>query len=93
MSYKNINKNFICDNCHKYVPKLKKGNRDHCPNCLYSKHIDIEPGDRLNKCLGFLIPLNIINKKNKTQIKYTCEKCGDTVYCITAIDDNLDILK
>ena len=24
--------------------------RNHCPNCLYSLHVDIEPGDRESEC-------------------------------------------
>lgn len=26
--------------------------RNHCPNCLYSLHVDIEPGDRESECGG-----------------------------------------
>lgn len=37
---------FICEHCHKKVEKLGYTSRDHCPYCLYSKHVDITPGDR-----------------------------------------------
>ena len=42
---------FVCENCNMIVSPLKYTSRDHCPYCLYSKHVDINPGDRLNKCL------------------------------------------
>ena len=42
---------FICENCKEKVSKLNYTARDHCPNCLYSKHVDINPGDRLNKII------------------------------------------
>lgn len=42
-----INENFICENCNKEVLKSEYTARDHCPYCLYSKHVDINPGDRL----------------------------------------------
>ena len=43
-----IDEEFICENCHQKVSKLNYTARDHCPYCLYSIHIDINPGDRLN---------------------------------------------
>ena len=63
--------NFICDNCGMEVKKLNYTARDHCPYCLYSKHVDIMPGDRLNNCHGLLKPIgleklyiNVINVVN-----------------------------
>lgn len=41
---------FTCNNCGYFVNPLKYTARDHCPNCLYSIHIDINPGDRKNEC-------------------------------------------
>ena len=32
---------FICEKCNKKVDKLLYSSRDHCPYCLYSKHVDI----------------------------------------------------
>ena len=55
---------FICDSCHKKVNKLNYTARDHCPYCLYSKHVDINPGDRKNNCLGLLKPITIEKYKN-----------------------------
>ena len=43
---------FTCENCHKEVKPLGYTARDHCPYCLYSKHVDINPGDRQNTCKG-----------------------------------------
>ena len=39
-----IDESFICENCGKKVTKLGYTARDHCPYCLYSKHLDINPG-------------------------------------------------
>ena len=54
-----IDENFICENCGKVVKKLGYSARDHCPYCLYSKHVDIFPGDRENTCKGLLKPMGI----------------------------------
>ena len=84
--------NFICDNCKKYVNKLSYTARDHCPYCLYSKHVDINPGDRLNTCTGLLKPIDIEKFKNTYKIIYICEKCWQTHKNIMAKDDSIDLL-
>ena len=69
-----IDESFICENCGKEVTRLGYTARDHCPFCLYSKHLDINPGDRENTCKGLMRPIGIekfkkILDKNKN-IKY-----------------------
>ena len=63
---------FICNNCLKKVNKLDYTARDHCPHCLYSKHVDIFPGDRQNTCLGKMMPIRIEKFKKTFKIIYTC---------------------
>lgn len=87
-----INENFICDYCKKTVSKANKTARDHCPYCLYSKHVDINPGDRLNNCLGLLKPINIEKFKDTYKIIYKCEKCHQIHKNIIADDDNMDLI-
>ena len=81
---------FICENCHKQVQKLNYTARDHCPYCLYSKHVDILPGDRKNTCQGLLEPINIEKYKNTYKIIYKCQKCGNLHKNIMATDDNFE---
>ena len=85
-----IDEEFICENCHKKVNKLKYSARDHCPYCLYSKHLDIMPGDRQNKCRGMLKPIGIEKFRNTYKIIYKCEKCGTAHKNIIANDDDFD---
>ena len=90
---KNFKKNdngFICENCLMQVEKLGYTSRDHCPYCLYSKHVDINPGDRLNKCHGLLVPIDVEKFKDTYKIIYKCNKCGQTHKNIMANDDSLD---
>lgn len=90
---KNFSKNdeeFICENCGKLVPKLNYTSRDHCPYCLYSKHVDINPGDRQNDCKGLLKPIDIEKFKDTYKIVYQCEKCNQTHKNIIANDDDYD---
>ena len=85
-----IDENFICDNCHKQVNKLNYSARDHCPYCLYSKHLDINPGDRANDCHGLMEPIGIEKYKNTYKIIYKCSKCNKLHKNIIADDDNFD---
>lgn len=83
---------FICENCGNKVLPLGYTARDHCPFCLYSKHVDIMPGDRKNTCKGLLKPIGIEKFKDTYKILYRCEKCGDTHKNIMAKDDDMDLI-
>ena len=88
-----IDEEFICENCGKKVSKLGYTCRDHCPYCLYAKHVDINPGDRLEKCHGMLEPIGIENNSKKGYvIIYRCKKCGQIRKNIVAKDDNMNLV-
>ena len=54
-----IDEEFVCENCGRVVPKLGYTCRNHCPYCLYSKHLDINPGDREEQCHGILEQISV----------------------------------
>ncbi len=83
---------FVCENCKNLVKKLEYSARDHCPSCLYSKHVDINPGDRLNTCMGLLKPIGIEKYRDTYKIIYKCLKCGEIHKNIMANDDNMDLI-
>ena len=83
---------FICEKCNMQVNKLNYTSRDHCPYCLYSKHVDINPGDRKNECKGLLEPIDIEKFKNTYKIIYKCQKCSQTHKNIMAVDDDFDVI-
>ena len=83
---------FICENCKQKIEKLNYTTRDHCNHCLYSKHVDINPGDRQNPCKGLLKPIGIEKFKNTYKIIYKCEKCNQMHKNIMATDDNMDLI-
>ena len=89
-NFRMIDEAFKCDNCGKDVPKLNYSARDHCPYCLYSKHLDIMPGDRKSDCKGLMKPVGIEKYRDKYKIIYVCEKCGQIHKNITATDDVFD---
>ena len=88
--FNELDEGFICENCHKEVSPLVYTSRDHCPHCLYSKHVDINPGDRENTCKGLLKPIGIEKYKDTYKILYKCEKCNKEHKNIIAKDDDMN---
>ena len=89
--FKMIDESFTCYNCGIEVLPLGYTARDHCPKCLHSIHLDINPGDRASNCKGHLIPIGIEkNKKRGYKILYKCDKCGMNTKNIMATDDNME---
>lgn len=87
-----IDENFICENCNKDVSKLNYSARDHCPYCLCSKHVDINPGDRSNNCQGLLEPIDIEKFKDTFKIIYRCKECNELHKNIIAVDDDMSVI-
>ena len=91
--FKVIDEEFICQNCGKKVPVLGYSCRDHCPYCLFSKHVDKNPGDRSQDCKGLLEPIGLeMNSKKGYVIIYKCKKCGEIRKNKSANDDNIDLI-
>ena len=88
-----IDEEFICENCGKKVEKLGYSCRNHCNYCLHSKHVDINPGDRLETCHGLLEPIGIeISNKKGYVIVYKCKKCGQIRKNKAAKDDDFNMI-
>ncbi len=61
-----------------YVPPATVGCRNHCPSCLSSKHVDINPGDRQNTCLGRLEATGYeLDTKKGIVLLFRCLRCGE----------------
>jgi len=90
---KGLNTSFVCERCGAQVPALQGGFRDHCPQCLWSKHLDNAPGDRANKCKGSLEPIGLMHNGRKGwMIFYRCTECGAIKKNKAAADDNSQVL-
>ncbi|MDO8570530.1 MAG: RNHCP domain-containing protein [Candidatus Daviesbacteria bacterium] len=61
-----------------FEPKVKYfGHRNHCPFCLYSKHVDLDiSGDRKAECHNLMEPIGLTFKKEGFD-KYGKEKQGE----------------
>ncbi|MCL5434654.1 MAG: RNHCP domain-containing protein [Candidatus Marsarchaeota archaeon] len=84
--------NFVCENCGTKVQG--NGYTDHCPECLYGKHVDISPGDRLSECKGTMVPkYSIYERDGNFKIHYKCRKCGEEKNVKASPDDNIELLE
>lgn len=87
--FRMIDESFTCKNCQMEVNALGYTARNHCPYCLYSIHIDNNPGDRAADCFGLLKPIAIEKAKKDTyKIVFRCNKCKTIKKNKTAKDDN-----
>lgn len=61
------NETFTCEHCGEKITIHPTGSaRNHCPYCLYSKHVDDAfPGDRASGCCGLMEPIGTDWKKGK----------------------------
>jgi rubrerythrin len=83
---------FFCEHCGTFVKG--RGFTDHCPKCLWSKHVDINPGDRKSECQGMMEPIGVEVKGDEYTIYYRCRKCGYNHRVKSTPEDNFDeILK
>ena len=82
---------FVCRVCGRtVVPEgAGSGHRNHCPNCLCSRHLDIEPGDRASDCGGVMEPIAVwVRKNGEWAIVHRCRVCGALSSNRVAADDN-----
>lgn len=83
---------FKCGHCKQFIgaPLAGGRHRNHCPNCLYSRHVDdTRPGDRKSDCHALMEPSGILNRRNGEQvIIHRCLGCGKEDPNRIAADDN-----
>jgi len=103
MLEEDINRGFKCINCQKWVSinvYMGTNNRNHCPYCLWSKHVDLQiPGDRSSGCDVGMRPIAVTlkragvdkwgNKKpGEIMLVHKCTKCGKISINRVAADDS-----
>ena len=84
------NESFICKVCGRLVVPNGAGSdhRNHCPYCLSSQHLDIEPGDREADCGGTMEPVAVwVRKNGEWAIIHRCKICGTLSSNRIAADD------
>lgn len=87
---------FICEHCGQHVTPIVYGGsyRNHCPFCLWSKHVDTGvPGDRANSCQGLMEPIGVTTRRTGEYVLlHRCTKCHFERYNRVAGDDDTELL-
>lgn len=95
---------FICSKCHKEIPVNKQmgtHNRNHCPFCLWSKHVDLKvAGDRESSCHNLMKPIGLTfkhegdDKQGELMLIHQCLDCSKvSINRLAADDDEKNILE
>jgi len=83
---------FKCGHCRAFIgPTVSGGkHRNHCPLCLYSRHVDQSfPGDRESDCRSLMQPIGTFSRGNGEQmVVHRCGGCGAERHNRIAADDN-----
>lgn len=65
---------FTCAHCGESV--RGDGYTNHCPRCLWSRHVDVAPGDREHPCRGMMEPTAVEPRGDGYALRHTCIECG-----------------
>lgn len=65
---------FTCTHCGHTVQG--DGYTNHCPRCLWSKHVDVNPGDRAETCGGEMEPVAVEGTSPEYTLVHKCLRCG-----------------
>ena len=87
--------NFRCLRCKRHVDGDPYGtaHRNHCPHCLWSRHLDVSPGDRASDCQARMEPLAItVRAGAEWALIHRCLGCGVLHENRVAGDDNMLVL-
>jgi hypothetical protein len=74
MSFIRVEEDFVCGHCGAAVSG--DGYTNHCPHCLWSKHVDVEPGDRAALCGGMMAPVSLEGSSPAYVLVHRCTVCG-----------------
>ena len=86
-----VDAGFICEHCSIAVSSTANGteHRNHCPHCLWSRHVDFRTGDRRCGCKGAMEPIAIsVRRGGEWAIIHRCQTCAAVRSNRIAGDDN-----
>lgn len=88
--FKRHREDFQCEHCGALI--TGDGYTNHCEKCLWSKHVDIFPGDRAASCGGLMEPIAVEQKGSGYVLTHRCQKCGFEKKNKTREEDDFETL-
>jgi len=83
MAFIRTKEDFVCAHCKEAVRGT--GYTNHCPKCLWSKHVDVQPGDRAEICGGMMEPIALEGSTPHYRIVHKCLSC-EAVRRVSVLD-------
>lgn len=93
---------FRCAHCRRWViinPYIGTANRNHCPQCLWSRHVDVRTGDRQADCRSGMRPIGLSFRQEGRAVRgelmlvHLCSACPKlSINRIAADDDERQLL-
>ena len=91
-----LDQSFKCGHCKRFIGPLPSGghNRNHCPVCLYSRHVDdLRSGDRASTCKSLMEPIGAFQRPNGEHVVvHRCLGCEFERFNRIAADDDFDLI-
>jgi len=88
--FQRTKEDFTCEHCGTFI--TGNGYTNHCPHCLWSKHVDVHPGDRAEECGGLMEPVQLMKKRDSFSLVHRCTRCGEERSVRTVEGDDLSVL-
>ena len=88
--FQRTKEDFVCEICGTRVAGT--GYTNHCPQCLWSKHVDINPGVRGAHCRGLMEPVGAHKAGKGYNIVYRCRVCNKEIKNKALPEDNMDVI-
>ena len=85
---------FHCVHCNELIfdPAGGTQQRNHCPKCLWSRHVDFQVGDRRSSCRSAMEPIAVwVKRDGEWSLIHRCA-CGALRLNRIAGDDNETLL-
>lgn len=80
MSRRSYSEGFTCIECGAEASASVLGtrHRNHCPSCLFSRHVDDQTGDRAAGCGGPMEPIAVAVTGHRAEwrLVHSCRSCG-----------------
>jgi hypothetical protein len=89
-SFTRRKEDFRCLHCATAV--RGNGYTNHCPRCLWSRHVDVNPGDRTAECGAAMEPIGALWEGGEIIVVQRCLACGHTRRNRAAANDDRDAL-
>ncbi|MDO8555438.1 MAG: RNHCP domain-containing protein [bacterium] len=88
--FQRTKEDFVCEKCGLVVEG--SGYTNHCPCCLWSKHVDVNPGDRQAVCQGLMEPVGVEFKNGRYAIFHRCLSCDSEKRNKASKDDKFEVI-